>query len=233
MTATAPLTKYRRRSGRRAVSVAVRDLRNVRVIEGFPVLSTGRKDGRWTHSSHLAVAPPRRAAHARARRLALALATTLTAVGALAGGIAASSHTGSATLSNGAQLAVSIDSPATGTEYVGTSVDVPVTGTASVGLGEADATIVYVMDFSGSTGATPGGSTCGTILDCEKAFFVGLNAAAVADGSTDEVAVVKFGSSSSLALALTNPDERGGQHRDQQREPRWVSRTARPVSTMR
>ena len=71
------------------------------------------------------------------RRLALALATALTAVGALAGGIAASSHQGSATLSNGAQLAVSIDSPATGTEYVGTSVDVPVTGTASIGLGEA------------------------------------------------------------------------------------------------
>ena len=156
--------------------------------------------------------PPRRGStstgRARtARRLALALATALTAVGALAGGIAASSHTGSATLSNGAQLAVSIDSPTTGTEYVGTSVDVPVTGTASIGLGEPDATIVYVMDHSGSTGTTPSGSTCGTILDCEKAFFVGLNAAAVADGSTDEVGVVKFGSSSSIALALTNPSD--------------------------
>ena len=99
--------------------------------------------------------------------------------------------------------AVSIDSPPTGTEYAGTSVDVPVTGTASIGLGEADATIIYVMDFSGSTG-NPGGA-CGTILDCEKTFFVGLNAAAVADGSTDEVAVVKFDSASSLALGLTNP----------------------------
>ena len=34
---------------------------------------------------------------------------------------------------------------------------------------------------------------------------MGLNAAAVADGSTDEVAVVKFDSASSLALGLTNP----------------------------
>ena len=154
--------------------------------------------------------PPRRGSTSTGRarttrRLALALATALTAVGALAGGIAASSHTGSATLSNGAQLAVSIDTPATGTEYVGTSVDVPVTGTASIGLGEPDATIVYVMDHSGSTGTTPAGSTCGTILDCEKAFFVALNAAAVADGSTDEVGVVKFGDSSSIALALSHP----------------------------
>ena len=49
------------------------------------------------------------------------------------------------------------------------------------------------------------GRRCGTILDCEKTFFVGLNAAAVADGSTDEVAVVKFDSSSSIALGLTDP----------------------------
>ena len=121
----------------------------------------------------------------------------------------ASSHQGTATLSNGAQLAVSVDSPVDGTEYVGTSVDVPVTGTASVGLGEADATIVYVMDFSGSTGLTPSGSTCGTILECEKSFFVGLNAAAVADGSTDEVGVVKFSDSSSIALGLTAPTSAG------------------------
>jgi hypothetical protein len=132
----------------------------------------------------------------------LVLATAVGAVAVMAGS-ALSANTGSATLSNGAQLAVSIDSPPTGTEYAGTSVDVPVTGTASIGLGEADATIIYVMDFSGST-ANPGGA-CGTILDCEKTFFVGLNAAAVADGSTDEVAVVKFDSSASLALGLTNP----------------------------
>src|SRR6476620_11711165 len=89
----------------------------------------------------------------RPRALRRGVLMLATAVGALAvvAGSALSANTGSATLSNGAQLAVSIDSPPTGTEYVGTLVDVPVTGTASIGLGEADATIIYVMDFSGST----------------------------------------------------------------------------------
>ena len=151
--------------------------------------------------------PPRGGSNSRvrARRSVLVLATAIGALAVIVGSALASSHTGTATLSNGAQLAVSVDAPVDGTEYVGTSVDVPVTGTASIGLGAADATIVYVMDFSGSTGATPSGSTCGTILDCEKAFFVGLNAAAVADGSTDEVGVVKFSDSSSIALGLTAP----------------------------
>jgi len=134
----------------------------------------------------------------------LALATAVGMVAMLAG-IALAANPATATLSNGAQLTVSIDSPATGTEFVGSSVDVPVAGKASIGVGAQDATIVYVMDFSGSTGGTPSGSTCGTILDCEKAFFVGLNAAAVADGSTDEVAVVKFSDSASTALGLTDP----------------------------
>jgi hypothetical protein len=140
----------------------------------------------------------------RWRRGVLALATAVGMVAMLAG-IALAANPATATLSNGAQLTVSIDSPATGTEFVGSAVDVPVAGKASIGVGAQDATIVYVMDFSGSTGGTPSGSTCGTILDCEKAFFVGLNAAAVADGSTDEVAVVKFSDSASTALGLTDP----------------------------
>ena len=134
----------------------------------------------------------------------LALAIAVGSVAMLAG-IALAANPATATLSNGAQLTVSIDSPATGTEFVGSSVDVPVSGKASIGVGAPDATIVYVMDFSGSTASTPSGSTCGTILACEKAFFVGLNAAAVADGSTDEVAVVKFSDASSIALGLTDP----------------------------
>ena len=125
-----------------------------------------------------------------------------------AGGVSAA-NPGTATLSNGAQLSVSIGAPATGTEYnvppAGTSVDVPVSGTASIGLGAPDATIVYVMDFSGSTGSS--GGTCGTVLACEKAFFVGLNAAAVADGSTAQVGVVKFSSSSSIAQGLIAPSD--------------------------
>ena len=168
--------------------------------------------------------PPRGGSNSRvrARRSVLVLATAIGALAVIVGSALASSHTGTATLSNGAQLAVSVDAPVDGTEYVGTSVDVPVTGTASIGLGAADATIVYVMDFSASTGATPSGSTCGTILDCEKAFFVGLNAAAVADGSTDEVGVVKFGTSSSIALGLTVP-------RARQSTPRSTA-VARPVA---
>lgn len=138
------------------------------------------------------------------RRGVLALAVAVGSVATLAG-MAFAANPATATLSNGAQLTVSIGSPATGTEFVGSSVDVPVSGTAGIGVGEPDATIVYVMDFSGSTGGTPSGSTCGTILECEKAFFVGLNAAAIADGSTDEVAVVKFSDSASTALGLTDP----------------------------
>lgn len=111
------------------------------------------------------------------------------------------------TLSNGAQLAVAITAPATGSEYNipfgDTTVDVPVAGTASIGIGAPDAKIIYVMDFSGSTSAS--GGTCGTVLACEKAFFVALNNAVVADGSTANVGVVKFAASASVALGLTPP----------------------------
>ncbi len=132
---------------------------------------------------------------------AVLLAIALTALGMTA------SFASTTTLSNGAQLEVTIGSPATGTEYNipsgDTTVDVPVTGTASIGIGAPDAKIIYVMDFSGST-VNPGG-TCGTILACEKAFFVALNDAVEIDGSTANVGVVKFASSSAIALGLTAP----------------------------
>lgn len=135
------------------------------------------------------------------KRYAVLLATALTALGATA------SSASTTTLSNGAQLAVAIATPATGTEYNipsgDTTVDVPVTGTASIGIGAPDAKIIYVMDLSGST-SNPGGA-CGSILACEKAFFVALNNAVVADGSTANVGVVKFASTASTALGLTPP----------------------------
>src|SRR5690349_21020128 len=59
----------------------------------------------------------------RWRRGVLALATAVGMVAMLAG-IALAANPATATLSNGAQLTVSIDSPATGTEFVGSSVDV-------------------------------------------------------------------------------------------------------------
>lgn len=99
----------------------------------------------------------------------------------------------STTLPNGAALQVSIDSPADGTQFLadGAPVQVPVSGTASIGLGTPQATIVYVLDASGSTG-NPGGA-CGDILTCEKTFFTGLNNAAAASGSVNHVGLVVFG----------------------------------------
>src|SRR2546426_74487 len=54
----------------------------------------------------------------------------------------------STTLPNGAQLSVSINSPADGTQFLadGASVPVTVSGTASIGVGNPQATIVYVFD---------------------------------------------------------------------------------------
>src|SRR5579884_2242794 len=124
----------------------------------------------------------------RTRALALALSTACIAA------LSASSTT----LSNGANLSVTISSPLTGTEFEvppgQPSINVPVTGTASVGIGEPDNTFMYILDNSGST-ASSSGAPCGTVLDCEKGFFVGLNSAVQADGSTDEVGFIFFGDS--------------------------------------
>ena len=116
----------------------------------------------------------------------LALVSLLVVLPALAG-------SSSATLPNGAQLSVSIDSPADGTQILadGAPVPVPVTGTASVGLGEPQATIVYVLDGSGSTGSS--GGACGTVLACEKTFFAGLNTSAAGSGSVNHIGLVVFG----------------------------------------
>ena len=119
--------------------------------------------------------------------------------------IAGSSST---TLPNGAELQVSIDDPVTGTEFKvpadQSSIDVSVTGTASVGLGEPDATFVYVIDRSGSTGSGSG-TGCSPILGCEKQFFIGLNDAAIDGGSTDLAGVVSYAGGSSINLGLTDP----------------------------
>jgi hypothetical protein len=116
----------------------------------------------------------------------LAFAVLLLALPAWAG-------SNSTTLPNGASLDVSIDSPANATQFLadGAPVAVPVTGTASIGLGSPQATIVYVLDASGSTGNSSG--TCSEILSCEKTFFTGLNNAAAASGSVNHVGLVVFG----------------------------------------
>ena len=127
---------------------------------------------------------------ARARRLRLCavigFAVLLTALPAWAG-------SASTNLPNGAELTVSIDSPADGTEFLadGAPVPVPVSGTASIGLGDPQATIVYVFDASGSTGGD--GGDCGSILACEKTFFTGLNSAAASSGSVNQIGLAVFG----------------------------------------
>jgi hypothetical protein len=112
---------------------------------------------------------------------------------ALLAAIPARAGSNSTTLPNGAQLSVSIDSPADGTQFLadGAPVQVPVSGTASIGLGEPQATIVYVFDASASTALS--GGACGTILVCEKTFFAALNNAATASGSVNHVGFVVFG----------------------------------------
>jgi hypothetical protein len=104
----------------------------------------------------------------------------------------------STSLPNGANLSVSVDDPVTSTEFEvppgQPNIDVAISGTASVGIGNPDNTFVYIMDTSGSTGGGSG-TGCSPILNCEKEFFVALNDAVEADGSTDEVGFVTFGSS--------------------------------------
>lgn len=145
--------------------------------------------------------------------LAIALPAALVAWVALAG-------TTSTLLPNGAELQVSIDDPVTSTEFLvpadQMTIDVDVTGTASIGLGEADATIVYVMDVSGTTDGGSG-TGCSPILDCEQDFVRALNQAVMADGSCDEVGLVVYASSAATAdmshdagdQLLTTPDAPG------------------------
>lgn len=110
------------------------------------------------------------------------------------------------TLPNGTPISVTIDNPTTGDEFIvppgAATIDIPVSGTASVAEGEPDATFIYVIDVSFSS-LNPAGGNCGgdlngdgdsnTILDCEIAFILDLNAAAIAEGSVDEVSVVVYG----------------------------------------
>lgn len=120
---------------------------------------------------------------------------------------AVSSDNEISSLPNGTAIAVSIDTPADGAVIQipggGSSVDVPVEGTASVGEEEPDATVIIVVDVSGSTVQDPGsgGGDCGgdvdgdtfanTILDCEIAGALAVRAQLA--GAADEFGYVVFG----------------------------------------
>jgi hypothetical protein len=66
-----------------------------------------------------------------------------------------------------------------------------VSGTASIGVGNPQATFIYVFDASDSTSL--GVTGCVTVLQCEKTFFTGLNTAATNSGSVNHVGLVVFG----------------------------------------
>jgi len=129
------------------------------------------------------------------RSIVVALSLGLASMLAMAG-------SSSTSLSNGATVTVSIDDPVTSTEFEvppgQPTINVPVHGTASIGLGEADATFVYVMDLSGSTDVGSG-TGCAPVLDCEKKFVKALNAAVIADGSVDEVGLAIYADTGATA----------------------------------
>ena len=146
--------------------------------------------------------------HRRPLGLSIGILAAMIANLVLSGSVAASSS--STTLVNGANLAVSLDSPAAGTDYlVGDSVIA--SGTASVGVGTPDATIVYIVDQSGST-ALPGGA-CGSVLDCEKTFVIGVNDAAATAGSVKNVGLGSFDSAGYSQFGLRGCDRPRVQHR--------------------
>lgn len=108
------------------------------------------------------------------------------------------------TLPNGTPIDVTLDAPIDGTEYVlppgGVTLDVE--GTASVGFGAGGATVVYVLDVSGSVtndahadcgGDLNGDALANTILDCEIAGVLALNGTAVTSGAVDEVGLAVYG----------------------------------------
>lgn len=113
---------------------------------------------------------------------------------------AASAGSSSTDLANGAALSVSLDAPANNAEYL-TGDTVNVSGTASVGIGDPSASLVYVVDTSGSTGSA--GGACGTVLACEKAFVSALNSAAASSGSIYDIGLGRFSDSGTVAYPLT------------------------------
>jgi len=144
----------------------------------------------------------------RKSKLLIALSALMLMTAMLATPVSAGSN--NTTLSNGAELAVSIDDPITCTEFLiqpnEDTIDVDIEGTASVGVGEPGGTFVYVIDVSGSTDIGEG-TGCSPILGCEQEFIVALNEAVILDGSTDEVGVVVYADSAETADMKSDPSD--------------------------
>lgn len=103
------------------------------------------------------------------------------------------------TLSNGAELAVDITSPTTGSSFDVDSdscdVNVDLAGTAGVGQGDPDVSYIFVIDESGSTAS---------ILGQIKSFFKGLTDVVFDEGSAKNVGVVTFNDAATIETPLTN-----------------------------
>lgn len=131
----------------------------------------------------------------------LAALLTCLVVLVLIGGSASAGSSGT-NLPGGAALTVSIDSPETSNEFLiaegSDTRDVTISGTASVGQGLPNATMVYVLDVSGST-SSGGGTGCSPILQCEQNFLNNLNTAVVSTGSVANVGIVVFADSAAAA----------------------------------
>lgn len=146
----------------------------------------------------------------QARIATLTLAVTLLLV--LVGPAPAPATSG--TLPDGTSLEVTITSPADGETVAvapGETLDVDLAGTASVGaVDQVQATLVYVVDVSGSVTST--GGPCGdvnqdqrsnSVLDCEAAAVLALNEAAASSGTVNRVGLVLYGDNG--AIAVVNP----------------------------
>ncbi|MCP5098567.1 MAG: hypothetical protein GY943_23705, partial [Chloroflexi bacterium] len=118
-------------------------------------------------------------------------------------------------LPGGTAISVKINTPEQNTIFNVTTMDetpINITGSASLGVGvtNADTTLIYILDASGSTEESAGAnSLCidqnpgdvdphdpvpdeNEIIDCEIGAAIALNDKAIALGTVDEVAVIIF-----------------------------------------
>lgn len=129
-------------------------------------------------------------------------------------------------LPGGTAVSITLDTPLDGAEFTAVEgkATIPVSGIASVGNGvsNADTSLIFLLDISGSTEETVGSSLfCpdknpidvdpgdpipdeNEIIDCEIGAAIALNEQAAALGTIDEVAVVVF--AGDAVAADTTPD---------------------------
>ncbi|HKJ57241.1 MAG TPA: VWA domain-containing protein, partial [Nitriliruptoraceae bacterium] len=119
------------------------------------------------------------------------------------------------TLPGGTSISIDNTSPTDGDEFLvplsDATLDITDEGTAQVGAAEVvkDTSLVFVMDTSGSTGASSGvdcdGGGIDTVLQCEKVgALVANSAAADTFSAIANAAVVQFATGAGIVTALTS-----------------------------